>query len=152
MEFVTRKVSDGVARIKCGLQEKLCLGNLDAKRDWGFAGDYVQAMWMMLQQDQPDDYVVATGQQHSVRDLVELAFQHVGLDWRRHVECDPRLLRPAEVNTLCGDASKARRVLGWKPRVTFAGLVQMMVDADLERVAREMAEAARVSPLPPGDC
>jgi GDPmannose 4,6-dehydratase len=137
MEFVTRKVTDGVARIKSGVQEKLFLGNLDAKRDWGFAGDYVQAMWMMLQQDQPDDYVVATGQQHSVRDLVDLAFQHVGLDWRRYVEIDPHLLRPAEVNTLCGDASKARRVLGWKPAVTFAGLVQMMVDADLERVARE---------------
>ncbi len=136
-EFVTRKVTDGVARIKSGLQEKLFLGNLDALRDWGFAGDYVQAMWMMLQQDQPDDYVVATGQKHSVRELVELAFQHVGLDWRRYVEIDPRLLRPAEVNTLCGDASKARRVLGWKPQVSFAGLVEMMVDADLERVARE---------------
>ena len=143
MEFVTRKVTDAVARIKSGLWEKLCLGNLDAKRDWGFAGDYVQAMWMMLQQDQPDDYVVATGQQHSVRELVEAAFQHVGLDWRRHVEIDPQLLRPAEVNTLCGDASKARRVLGWKPRVTFTELVEMMVDADLERVAREMAEGAR---------
>ncbi len=148
MEFVTRKVTDGVARIKSGLREKLCLGNLDAKRDWGFAGDYVQAMWMMLQQDQPDDYVVATGQQHSVRELVELAFQHVGLDWRQHVEIDPRLLRPAEVNTLCGDASKARRVLGWKPGVTFAGLVQMMVDADLERVAREVAEGTRSLPKP----
>ncbi len=148
MEFVTRKISDAVARIKSGLQEKLCLGNLDAKRDWGFAGDYVQAMWMMLQQDQPDDYVVATGQQHSVRELVELAFQHVGLDWRQHVEIDPRLLRPAEVNTLCGDASKARRVLGWKPGVTFAGLVQMMVDADLERVAREVAEGTRSLPKP----
>ncbi len=148
MEFVTRKVTDGVARIKSGLLDKLCLGNLDAKRDWGFAGDYVQAMWMMLQQDQPDDYVVATGQQHSVRELVELAFQHVGLDWRQHVEIDPRLLRPAEVNTLCGDASKARRVLGWKPGVTFAGLVQMMVDADLERVAREVAEGTRSLPKP----
>ena len=146
MEFVTRKVTDAVARIKSGLQKKLCLGNLDAKRDWGFAGDYVQAMWMMLQQDQPDDYVVATGQQHSVRELVDLAFQHVGLDWRQHVEIDPHLLRPAEVNTLCGDASKARRLLGWKPQVTFAGLVEMMVDADLERVAREMAESARRFP------
>jgi GDPmannose 4,6-dehydratase len=136
MEFVTRKVTDGVARIKSGLSQKLCLGNLDAKRDWGFAGDYVRAMWMMLQQDRPDDYVVATGQQHSVRDLVELAFQHVGLDWRQYVQVDPSLLRPAEVNTLCGDANKARRVLGWKPQVTFAGLVQMMVDADLERYAR----------------
>jgi GDPmannose 4,6-dehydratase len=143
MEFVTRKVTDGVARIKTGLQEKLCLGNLDAKRDWGFAGDYVQAMWMMLQQGQPDDYVVATGQQHSVRELVELAFQHVGLDWRRHVEIDPGLMRPAEVNRLCGDATKARQVLGWKPHVTFAGLVEMMVDADLQRVTREKEDRQR---------
>jgi GDPmannose 4,6-dehydratase len=150
MEFVTRKVTDGVARIKSGLSQKLRLGNLDAKRDWGFAGDYVQAMWMMLQQGQPDDFVVATGQQHSVRDLVELAFQHVGLDWRQYVEIDPGLLRPAEVNTLCGDASKARRLLGWEPRVTFAGLVQMMVDADLQRIDREMAEQARRSSSPSG--
>jgi GDPmannose 4,6-dehydratase len=143
MEFVTRKVTDGVARIKSGMQEKLYLGNLDAKRDWGFAGDYVQAMWMMLQQDQPDDYVVATGQQHSVRELVELAFQHVGLDWRQYVEIDPGLIRPAEVNRLCGDATKARQVLGWNPRVTFAGLVQMMVDADIERVSREKENRER---------
>jgi GDPmannose 4,6-dehydratase len=138
-EFVTRKVTDGAARIKLGLQEKLKLGNLDAMRDWGFAGDYVKAMWMMLQQDSPDDYVVATGEKHSVRQLVELAFGHVGLDWQAHVETDPSLFRPAEVNTLRGDAAKARKVLGWRPEVDFAGLVRMMVDADLARVRREMA-------------
>lgn len=146
MEFVTRKVSDGVARIKLGLQPKLPLGNLDAMRDWGFAGDYVKAMWLMLQQDKPDDYVVATGQKHSVRDLVELAFAHVGLDWRNHVETDPALLRPAEVNTLCGHAGKARKVLGWRPEVTFAELVAMMVDADLERVSREIMEKNQPAP------
>jgi len=145
-EFVTRKVSDGVARIKLGLQQKLPLGNLDALRDWGFAGDYVKAMWLMLQQDAPDDYVVATGQKHSVRDLVELAFAHVGLDWRNHVETDPQFLRPAEVNTLCGDARKARKVLGWQPEVSFAQLVAMMVDADLERVSREIMEKNRPTP------
>lgn len=145
-EFVTRKVSDGVARIKLGLQQKLLLGNLDALRDWGFAGDYVKAMWLMLQQEKPDDYVVATGQKHSVRDLVELAFAHVGLDWRDHVETDPNLLRPAEVNTLCGDAGKARKVLGWQPEVTFAELIAMMVDADLERVSREIIEKNRPTP------
>ncbi|MBC7353449.1 MAG: GDP-mannose 4,6-dehydratase [Thermogutta sp.] len=139
-EFVTRKVTDAVARIKLGLQEKLYLGNLDAMRDWGFAGDYVEAMWLMLQQPQPDDYVVATGEKHSVRELVELAFDYVGLDWKRYVEIDPRLIRPAEVFTLRGDATKARTVLGWKPRVTFPELVRMMVDADLERVRREMIE------------
>lgn len=138
-QFVTRKVSDGVARIKLGLQERLALGNLDAMRDWGFAGDYVRAMWLMLQQDEPGDYVVASGQKHSVRELVELAFGHVGLDWRDHVQQDPALFRPAEVNTLRGDASKARRVLGWAPTVSFAELVRMMVDADLERVRQEIA-------------
>ncbi|MDY0164906.1 MAG: GDP-mannose 4,6-dehydratase [Thermoguttaceae bacterium] len=138
-EFVTRKVSDGVARIKLGLQTKLKLGNMEAMRDWGFAGDYVKAMWMMLQQEAPDDYVVATGEKHSVRQLVELAFEHVGLDWQEHVETDPALFRPAEVNTLRGDAAKARRVLGWRPEVDFAGLVRMMVDADLARVRREVA-------------
>ncbi len=137
-EFVTRKVTDGVARIKQGVQEKLKLGNLDAMRDWGFAGDYVKAMWMMLQQDAPDDYVVATGEKHSVRQLVELAFEHVGLDWREHVETDPGLFRPAEVNTLRGDAAKARKQLGWEPEVDFPGLVHMMVDADLARVRREI--------------
>ena len=139
-EFVTRKITDAVARIKLGLQDKLPLGNLEAKRDWGFAGDYVRAMWLMLQQDKPDDYVVATGRQHSVGELVELAFGCVGLGWKEHVEIDPELFRPAEVNTLCGNAAKARAVLGWEPAVTFPELVRMMVDADLERVARQVAE------------
>lgn len=139
-EFVTRKVSDAVARIKLGVQDKLYLGNLDAMRDWGFAGDYVEAMWLMLQQPQPDDYVVATGEKHSVRELVELAFDYVGLDWKRYVEIDPKLIRPAEVYTLRGDATKARTVLGWRPKVTFPELVRMMVDADLERVRRELAD------------
>jgi GDPmannose 4,6-dehydratase len=131
-EFVTRKVSDGVARIKLGLQEKLHLGNLNAHRDWGFAGDYVRAMWLMLQQDEPDDYVVATGESHSVRDLVQLAFAHVGLDWQDHVVMDQSLQRPAEVDTLLGDWTHARTKLGWEPKVSFAQLVGMMVDADLE--------------------
>jgi GDPmannose 4,6-dehydratase len=134
LEFVTRKVTDGVARIKLGLADSLSLGNLDAHRDWGFAGDYVRAMWMMLQQDQPDDYVVATGVAHSVRDLVEIAFARVGLDWRKHVTQDPKLIRPAEVDHLIGDASKARAALGWAPTVDFKGLVEMMVDADLARL------------------
>jgi len=137
-EFVSRKVTDAAARIKLGVQEKLVLGNLDAMRDWGYAGDYIKAIWKMLQQDQPDDYVVATGVKHSVRELVELAFGRVGLDWRNHVVGDPKLLRPAEINTLCGDASKARRVLGWEPAVSFPELIHMMVDADLERVRREI--------------
>ena len=139
-EFVTRKVTDAVARIKLGVQQKLALGNLDAMRDWGYAADYVKAMWMMLQQESPDDYVVATGEKHSVRELVELAFAHVNLDWQDHVEVDPKLLRPAEINTLRGDAAKARKVLGWQTEVTFAELVRMMVDADLRRVRRELAE------------
>ena len=133
-EFVTRKVSDGVARIKLGHATGLTLGNLEARRDWGFAGDYVDAMWRMLQQDTPDDYVVATGETHSVRQLVEIAFGVVGLRWEDHVKTDPSLLRPAEVDTLIGDASKAHRVLGWKPQVSFAALVEMMVRADLERL------------------
>jgi GDPmannose 4,6-dehydratase len=133
-EFVTRKVSDGVARIKLGLAKELALGNLDARRDWGFAGDYVDAMWRMLQQAMPDDYVVATGETHSVRELVEIAFGIVGLRWQDYVRTDPALLRPAEVDTLIGDASKARRVLGWSPRVDFAALVEMMVRTDLERL------------------
>ena len=137
-EFVTRKVTDGVARIKLGLQQTISMGNLDAKRDWGFAGDYVRAMWMMLQADKPDDYVIATGATHTVRELCEVAFSHVGLDWEAHVQIDPRFIRPAEVELLLGDSSKARRVLGWKPTVDFEGLVKMMVDADLERVRREM--------------
>jgi GDPmannose 4,6-dehydratase len=137
LEFVTRKVSDGVARIKLGLADHLSLGNLDAHRDWGFAGDYVRAMWMMLQQDHADDYVIATGISHSVQQLVEVAFGHVGLDWRQHVRTDPSLLRPAEVDHLIGDPGKAARELGWKPTVDFNQLVAMMVDADLERLARE---------------
>jgi GDPmannose 4,6-dehydratase len=134
IEFVTRKVTDGVARIKLGLTDKLMLGNRDAARDWGFSGDYVKAMWLMLQQDQPDDYVVATGEAHTVQELVELAFAHVGLDWQKHVGVDPRFLRPAEVDHLIGDPAKATKELGWKPTVDFKGLVQMMVDADLARL------------------
>jgi len=133
-EFVTRKISDAVARIKLGLQDKLSLGNLDALRDWGFAGDYVPAMWMMLQQGSADDYVVATGEKHAVRQFADLAFGHVGLDWQDYVQTDPKLLRPAEINTLRGDATKARTVLGWQPKVTFPELVRMMVDADLKRL------------------
>jgi GDPmannose 4,6-dehydratase len=133
LEFVTRKVTDGVARIKLGLSDHLSLGNLDAHRDWGFAGDYVRAMWMMLQQEQPDDYVIATGQSHSVRQLVETAFGHAGLDWQKYVRIDPALLRPAEVDHLIGDCTKAKRVLGWAPTVTFEQLVGMMVDADVAR-------------------
>jgi GDPmannose 4,6-dehydratase len=133
-EFVTRKVTDGVARIKLGLATELKLGNLDAKRDWGFAGDYVRAMWLMLQQDKPDDYVVATGETHTVRKLVELAFSAVGLDWQKYVKLDPALVRPAEVELLIGDPSKAKRVLGWKPDVSFEQLVDRMVKADLARL------------------
>ncbi|RKO65555.1 GDP-mannose 4,6-dehydratase [Desulfofundulus salinus] len=133
LEFVTRKVSDGVARIKLGLASELRLGNLDSRRDWGYAGDYVQAMWQMLQQDEPDDYVIATGETHSVRELVEIAFSHAGLDWQKYVVVDPRLYRPAEVDLLQGDYSKARSKLGWEPRVSFPELVRMMVDADLAR-------------------
>jgi len=135
IEFVTRKVSDGAARIKLGLARELHLGNLDAKRDWGFAGDYVDAMWRMLQQPAPEDYVVGTGIAHSVRDLVEIAFAHVGLDWRAHVVIDPRFLRPAEVDVLLADPTKARTRLGWTPTVSFEQLVRSMVDADLERLA-----------------
>jgi GDPmannose 4,6-dehydratase len=133
LEFVTRKVTDGVARLKLGLADTLSLGNLDAQRDWGFAGDYVRAMWLMLQQDRAQDYVIATGISHSVRDLVEVAFEHAGLDWQKHVRQDPALLRPAEVDHLIGDARKAREQLGWQPAVSFAQLVRMMVDADIER-------------------
>jgi GDPmannose 4,6-dehydratase len=134
IEFVTRKVTDGVARIKLGLASELRLGNLDARRDWGFAGDYVEAMWLMLQQPEPRDYVVGTGQTHSVRELVEAAFGHVGLDWKRHVKTDPKFVRPAEVDLLQADPSKARRELGWTPKVSFSELVGMMVDADLVRL------------------
>ncbi len=134
LEFVTRKVSDGVARIALGLADHLALGNLDAKRDWGFAGDYVDAMWRMLQQPAPDDYVVGTGVHHSVRDCCAIAFGHVGLDWTKHVRHDARFERPAEVDTLLADPSRAKERLGWVPRVDFAGLVRMMVDADLARL------------------
>ena len=144
LEFVTRKVTEGVARIKLGLAKTLSLGNLDAQRDWGFAGDYVRAMWLMLQQDTADDYVIATGVSHSVRELVEVAFGHAGLVWQDHVRTDPAFLRPAEVDHLIGDASKARRVLGWQPSVDFPGLVAMMVDADLERLSHRAKTPAGV--------
>ena len=136
VEFVTRKVTDGVARIKLGLTDHLALGNLDAMRDWGFAGDYVRAMWLMLQQQKADDYVIATGISHSVKDLVEVAFGHAGLEWQKYVRTDRALLRPAEVDHLVGDASKAKRVFGWQPNVTFEGLIQMMVDEDLKRLSQ----------------
>jgi GDPmannose 4,6-dehydratase len=135
LEFVTRKVTDGVARIKLGRANTLSIGNLDAHRDWGYAGDYVRAMWLMLQQDRPDDYVIATGVSHSVRDLIEIAFAHAGLDWQKYVRVDPALLRPAEVEHLLGDSTKARQVLGWSPQVNFRQLIEMMVDADLERLS-----------------
>jgi GDPmannose 4,6-dehydratase len=135
-EFVTRKVTDGAARIAAGLADELRLGNLEAKRDWGFAGDYVEAMWLMLQQPEPDDYVIATGESHTVRELAEIAFRRVGLDWSAYVREDPTLKRPAEVDLLIGDASKARSVLGWRPKVNFGQLIEMMVDADRRRYAR----------------
>ena len=134
-EFVTRKISDGVARIKLGIAGELRLGNLDSQRDWGFAGDYVRAMWLMLQQPQPDDYVIATGAAHSVRDFIERAFTHAGLDWKRYVIQDPQFIRPAEVDHLLGNSAKACRVLGWKPSVDFGELVDMMVNADLKRLS-----------------
>jgi GDPmannose 4,6-dehydratase len=145
LEFVTRKVTDGVARIKLGLADSLSIGNLDAQRDWGFAGDYVRAMWLMLQQDQPDDYVIATGISHSVRELIETAFARVGLDWQNHVRVDPALLRPAEVEHLLGDCTKARVELGWTPGVTFKQLVEMMVDADLDSLESRKPAATRAS-------
>src|SRR5262249_44258041 len=135
LEFVTRKISDGVARIKLGLAEELLLGDLEPKRDWGYAGDYVEAMWLMLQQEEPEDFVIATGEEHSVREFVELAFGHAGLEVDDHVRSDPRFFRPAEVVHLVGDASKAREKLGWRPRTTFRELVELMVDADVERLA-----------------
>jgi GDPmannose 4,6-dehydratase len=136
--FVTRKISRAAARIKLGLQDAIFLGNIDARRDWGFAGDYVEAMWLMLQQDAPGDYVVATGETHSVRQFLDEAFGMLDLDWHDHVKIDPRYYRPSEVDILCGDPSKARRILGWEPRVTFCGLVKMMVEADLEIARREL--------------
>jgi GDPmannose 4,6-dehydratase len=137
-EFVTRKVTQTVAKIKLGLADKLKMGNIDAQRDWGFAGDYIRAMWLMLQQPQADDYVIATGETHSVQELLELAFSHAGLDWKKYVEIDPKLVRPAEVDYLCGDASKAKKVLGWAPHVTFRQLIEMMVDADLLQIKQAL--------------
>jgi GDPmannose 4,6-dehydratase len=145
MEFVTRKVSYGVARVKAGLQDKVAMGNLDAERDWGFAGDYVEAMWLMLQQDKPNDYVAASGVTHSVRRLLEVAFEHVGLDWRDHVVAAPELYRPAEVHHLRGDATKAHRELGWSPKLSFEQLVRMMVDADQQLISQPVARAAVVT-------
>jgi len=135
--FVTRKITRAATRIKLDLQKKLYLGNIDAKRDWGFAGDYVETMWLMLQQEVPDDYVVATGKMHSVREFLELAFNRVGLDWEKYVEIDPRYFRPAEVEKLCGDASKARRVLNWQPKTSFEELAMMMIEADMKLAKRE---------------
>jgi GDPmannose 4,6-dehydratase len=143
LEFVTRKVTDGVARVAQGLTDRIQMGNLDAERDWGFAGDYVRAMWLMMQRDEPHDYVVATGIAHSVRDLCRIAFAHVGLDYEKHVDTDPTFFRPAEVDHLRGDASRARAELGWQPEVPFAELVAMMVDADMLRVERERASISR---------
>ncbi len=147
LEFVTRKVTDGVARVKLGLSTHVSLGNLDARRDWGFAGDYVRAMWLMLQQDRPSDFVVATGVDHSVRDLVQIAFSHAGLDWEPHVKLDPSLIRPAEVDHLIGDPSKARDALGWAPTVDFTKLIGMMVDADLERLAEPRTPLSTIGGL-----
>jgi GDPmannose 4,6-dehydratase len=136
IEFVTKKISDGVARIACGRANEIRLGDLDVRRDWGFAGDYVKAMWLMLQQDEPDDYVIATGENHSVRDFAALAFDRVGLDWEKYVKMDERFMRPAEVPDLKGDASKARAGLGWAPKTSFEALVHMMVDADVARYSQ----------------
>ncbi|TKJ36668.1 MAG: GDP-mannose 4,6-dehydratase [Planctomycetes bacterium B3_Pla] len=146
--FVTRKITRAATRIKLGLQDKLYLGNLDAKRDWGFAGDYVEAMWLMLQQDKPDDYVVATGQSHSVREFAEEVFAYLNLDWCEHVEIDPRYFRPSEVDILVGDASKVRKALNWKPKVSFKELARMMTDADMkiaerEKIIKDSEEAKR---------
>ncbi|MCY8939159.1 GDP-mannose 4,6-dehydratase [Peribacillus frigoritolerans] len=132
IDFVTRKITDAVAKIKLGFQNKLHLGNIDSKRDWGFAGDYVKAMWLMLQQDEPDDYVIATGETHTVKEFVEIAFEHVGLNWKEHVVQDPQFMRPAEVDILLGDSSKAKQKLKWEPQINFEQLVKMMVDQDLE--------------------
>jgi GDPmannose 4,6-dehydratase len=140
--FVTRKITRSAARILHGLDKKLFLGNLDAQRDWGFAGDYVEAMWLMLQQDRPDDYVIATGESHSVREVLDVAFGTLGLDWKKHVESDPRYLRPTEVDALCGDASKAAARLGWKPRVRFREWIEMMVRSDEADVRAALAGRA----------
>ncbi|MGH7863607.1 MAG: GDP-mannose 4,6-dehydratase, partial [Candidatus Binataceae bacterium] len=141
--FVTRKITRSATRIKVGLQQQLALGNLDARRDWGFAGDYVEAMWMMLQQDEPDDFVIATGETRSVQEFLEVAFDRVKLNWRNYLVTDPRYLRPSEVDALIGDSAKARRILGWQPKVRFEQLVAMMVDSDLELAKRELAARAR---------
>jgi GDPmannose 4,6-dehydratase len=141
LEFVTRKISNAVARIKLGQQDELRLGNLDAQRDWGFAGDYVEAMWLMLQQDGPDDFVVSTGETHTVREFVELAFDRVDLDWEKYVVMDERFMRPAEVDLLIGDPAKAHQVLGWKPKMPFPELVHTMVDADLDELTRQLGNA-----------
>lgn len=147
-EFVSRRISEGVARIKLGFAETLTLGNLEAKRDWGFAGDYVALMWRMLQQKRPDDYVIATGEVHSVKELAELAFRHVGLRWEDHVKIDPKLVRPTEIHVLCGDASKARRLLGWQPKMGFNELVESMVDEDLRKLKNESASRAEATSMP----
>jgi GDPmannose 4,6-dehydratase len=148
IEFVTRKITDGVARIYHGLSSELRLGNLDAKRDWGFAGDYVEAMWMMLQHDAPDDYVVATGETHTVREFCEIAFEAAGLDWEKYVKVDPKFMRPAEVNLLLGDSTKAHKALGWKPKVSFKELVNMMVESDIDLIGRQIQvdKSARIKP------
>jgi len=143
--FVTRKITRAVAHIKAGLQNKLYLGNLDAKRDWGYAKEYVDAMWLMLQQEQPDDFVIATGETHSVREFLEVAFGHAGLDWKKYVEIDPRYYRPAEVDLLIGDSSKAQQKLGWKPKTTFVELTKLMVDADIELLRRHRQGEIRVT-------
>jgi GDPmannose 4,6-dehydratase len=145
LEFVSRKVTDGAARIALGLATKLSMGNLDAERDWGFAGDYVRAMWLMLRQEEPGDYVIATGIAHSVRELCRIAFERVGLDYERHVIVDPRLYRPAEVDHLLGDPTRARTVLGWEPTVTFAELIETMVDADVARHEARLRNAPEAS-------
>jgi GDPmannose 4,6-dehydratase len=143
--FVTRKITRAVAAIKAGLQDKLFLGNLEAKRDWGYAKEYVEAMWLMLQQDKGDDYVISTNETHSVREFLEAAFGHEGLDWKRHVEIDPRYYRPAEVDLLIGDNSKARRQLGWEPKVRFEALVKLMVDADIELLRRHREGSTKLN-------
>jgi GDPmannose 4,6-dehydratase len=143
--FVTRKITRAVAHIKAGLQDKVYLGNLDAKRDWGYAKEYVEAMWLMLQQEQPDDYVIATNETHSVKEFLQVAFDHVGLDWQKHVEIDPRYYRPAEVDLLIGDASKAKRKLGWEPKTKFVELTKLMVDADVELLRRHQQGEIRVT-------
>lgn len=144
-EFVTRKVSRQVARIKLGLADKIKMGNLEGRRDWGFAGDYVRAMWLMLQQSAPDDFVIATGVTHSVKQLLEIAFSHVGLDWQKHVEIDPSLARPVEEDPLRGDAAKANKILGWNPSITFENLVRIMVDSDLSLLSNPAARAAETT-------